>query len=210
MWAGTDPATVKAVWAQDLAGVTAEQLRSALEACKQLDWPPSLPEFLKLCCPPPDYEATFFRAISEVSKPPLDRHWPDKVTFWAALNFGFTDLKGATYSAAKERWKSCVDAAVKEPDLPDIPAPSPELPPPVPEREWASSAVAAARAILNTKRDRHDWARKILERWEAGEALPAISLVRACAALKIDVPERPKANATEAPATPEHAGQVDF
>lgn len=36
-------------WSRALNGVTPEQAKDAIEQAKALDWPPSLPEFLKLC-----------------------------------------------------------------------------------------------------------------------------------------------------------------
>lgn len=50
MWDGVPLEQVKAVWAEDLAGCTPEQIRHALDHCKtQLKFPPTCPEFVALC-----------------------------------------------------------------------------------------------------------------------------------------------------------------
>jgi hypothetical protein len=49
-WRGFDIDEVKATWAEDLDGVTGEQLRKALEHVKgNCAFPPSLPEFVGVC-----------------------------------------------------------------------------------------------------------------------------------------------------------------
>jgi hypothetical protein len=49
-WRGFDIEEVKATWAEDLDGVTGEQLRKALDHVKaNCAFPPSLPEFLGVC-----------------------------------------------------------------------------------------------------------------------------------------------------------------
>lgn len=50
-WAGTDPANVRATWAEKLAGFRdqPEAIAAALEDCDSRPTPPNLPEFLTLC-----------------------------------------------------------------------------------------------------------------------------------------------------------------
>lgn len=51
MWAGIPEDGLKKAWAEDLAQYKSrpEAIKWALEACKRLDWPPTMSEFLKLC-----------------------------------------------------------------------------------------------------------------------------------------------------------------
>lgn len=49
MWAGTELQTVKAVWADDLAPFSGQQIAWAMEQCKARDLPPTLPMFRSLC-----------------------------------------------------------------------------------------------------------------------------------------------------------------
>lgn len=49
-WAQTPMDDVKAVWAEDLAGMSGEQIRKALDHCKANNkFPPTCPEFAGLC-----------------------------------------------------------------------------------------------------------------------------------------------------------------
>jgi hypothetical protein len=50
LWQGIPMEQIKAVWAEDLAGCSAEQIRHALDHCKtHLKFPPTCPEFVSLC-----------------------------------------------------------------------------------------------------------------------------------------------------------------
>ena len=49
MWAGVDPAEVKATWIDDLAPFCGQQIAWAMEQCKSRDLPPTLPMFRSLC-----------------------------------------------------------------------------------------------------------------------------------------------------------------
>lgn len=65
LWDGQDIRNVMAAWAYDLAGVSADQIKRALEHLKSHNpFPPTLPEFLSLC--------RQFRVDQPVSAPALD------------------------------------------------------------------------------------------------------------------------------------------
>lgn len=51
-WKGCDLRNVKAVWAETLGACSREELSAGITACLTKDWPPTLPEFLKLCRQP--------------------------------------------------------------------------------------------------------------------------------------------------------------
>ncbi len=57
MWAGTDLQAVKAVWADDLAPFSGQQIAWAMEQCKGRDLPPTLPMFRGFCQQAPRPEA---------------------------------------------------------------------------------------------------------------------------------------------------------
>jgi len=75
MWNDIPMAAVKALWAEDLAGCTGEQIRRALEHVKANNpFPPSCPEFLALC--------RQFRAPPSVAgylKPPTSHGIPAEI-----------------------------------------------------------------------------------------------------------------------------------
>ncbi len=48
-WKGCDLRNVKAVWAETLGLFSRDQLSAGISGCMGRDWPPTLPEFVKLC-----------------------------------------------------------------------------------------------------------------------------------------------------------------
>ena len=89
MWRGTDIAYVKSLWAKALSGLTVREVRFGLDQCRFKPWPPSLPEFLGLCRPPPDPEKAFVAAQGLVSCRQYGEDvWPDKALYWTAVEFG--------------------------------------------------------------------------------------------------------------------------
>jgi len=49
MWADANKADMKQLWTEALGGMDARDIRSALDACKELEEPPVLGKFLSLC-----------------------------------------------------------------------------------------------------------------------------------------------------------------
>lgn len=64
-WSGVDPASLRAVWSEKLSRYAKrpEVIRMALDACENLHWPPTLPEFLSLAA-----EASVRQAKEEQAK----------------------------------------------------------------------------------------------------------------------------------------------
>ncbi len=50
-WKGCDLSNVKRVWSDALGGYSRDELAAGAAGCMAKDWPPTLPEFLKLCRP---------------------------------------------------------------------------------------------------------------------------------------------------------------
>ncbi len=48
-WKGCDLLNVKAIWAETLGAMSREELAAGVAGCMGKDWPPTLPEFVKLC-----------------------------------------------------------------------------------------------------------------------------------------------------------------
>ena len=66
-WEGLTPRELKDSWNQKLSGLTEAQVRRGLTACLTREWPPTLPEFLKLCCPWLIPELAYHEAVRGVS-----------------------------------------------------------------------------------------------------------------------------------------------
>lgn len=114
MWEGLDPQQIKQVWADGLAGFGKEDILRGLDACKTgRDWPPTLPEFRKLCRPVPAYEPAFYEAVRQMSLRPSGMdEWSHPAVYWAAVHVG-TDLRTLSYSQIKGRWQAAMDGAME-------------------------------------------------------------------------------------------------
>lgn len=123
MWQGTDIAYVKSLWAKALSGFRVREIRAGLDRCRFKPWPPSLPEFMGLCRPPPDPEKAFVMAQELVSRRSSGEDvWPDRAVYWSAVEFGFFDLRSMSWSLAKNRWSRIwLEKQAKETFLPPVP-----------------------------------------------------------------------------------------
>lgn len=123
MWEGFDLAGVKSVWVEDLAEFSPAEITAGVNACKTREWPPSLPEFIRLCRPSIDYERAFYDAVEQMRRrdKAADK-WPSAAIYWAAVSLG-RDLIDRPYPDLRVRWAKAVDdaiSAVKTCIKPDI------------------------------------------------------------------------------------------
>lgn len=156
MWKGTDLSVVKTTWADALSGLTVREVRTGLDACKMRPWPPTLPEFLSLCRPTPDFEKTFAEAQEQVSKRMSGEDvWSSKAVYWTAVEFGFFDLRSTTWDMAKGKWSRIFAKNLsRENGLPDIPDYRQALPAPgtaLTDNDTARAKLADIKAILERK-----------------------------------------------------------
>lgn len=133
MWVGQDINAVKSVWREDLAEFTPNEIAHGVDACKTHDWPPSLPEFVKLCRPGIDYERAYYDAAQQLTLRTNNRDvWPFAALYWAAQTMAY-EIGSLPYSANVKRWRKALDdalAGIKSGALPDT----------VPERKDALPA----------------------------------------------------------------------
>lgn len=116
-WKGCNVAEVKAAWAEELGDYSPEEIATGVAALRTRDWPPTLPEFLKLCRPPIDPDAGFAEAAREYLKrfDKGDDQWSRPEVFWAAQAIGYQDLRNLPYERLKGRWKAALEKAGREP-----------------------------------------------------------------------------------------------
>lgn len=134
MWAGQSVADVKGEWRAELGDMTKTEIDRGIDACRTREWPPTLPEFIRLCRPPPDPERAFSEATRQMQARRTGRDkWSDPVVFWAAASLG-GDLLAMSYAALKSRWADALETAaekLRNGELPrEIPARVESLPPP--------------------------------------------------------------------------------
>ena len=182
-------ATVKATWAEDLGEYTVEEIKHGIDACKRKEWPPTLPEFLAMCRPPINYEAAFYETVEQLRLREDGRdQWPKPAQYWASRLVG-GDMMRFPYRDLQTRWRNALDASMREeqtavpPRRGALPAPGGTTTPSV-----AKAAAAALRQMTSQPKDPLAWARKIMERKEAGEIMPTISIEFATKALATESP----------------------
>lgn len=151
MWIGQDMDYVRQVWGEALAELSREEISQGLTACRALDWPPTLPEFLKLCRPPIDPESAYHEAIQQMYKRKVDGSdaWSSAVVYWAAVALG-ADLGAYPYTVQRARWQAALDTAARRIAAGELSARVPERKPeqlPAPGR-----VVDAQQAHANLER----------------------------------------------------------
>lgn len=155
MWDCVDPEAAKETWAAGLAGYTGDELTRGLDACRARDWPPTMPEFARLCRPLPSYEAAFYEAVEQMRRRETGEDaWSHPAVYWAAVAIG-TDLRSQSYSVIKGRWHQAMDRAMA--DVAggvrpmSVPSSKPELPTPgqsTPSREFVRSRLDEMHRIV--------------------------------------------------------------
>lgn len=123
MWKNNDIALTKNVWANALAGFKAGEVKQGVESCKAKPWPPTLPEFLLMCRPKPEFELLYNDAQTQISKRETKQdRWQCKSQYWAAVEFGFHDLRHASWQNAQKKWIRILTEKINQEDaLPPIP-----------------------------------------------------------------------------------------
>lgn len=155
LWRGCNLADVKALWADELGAMSRDELATGAAACKTRDWPPTLPEFLKLCRPPIDFESAYLEAVEQMRRRETgDDKWSQPAIYWAAVTIGSWDLRNATWGAIKHRWSRVFQEEVEKGRWPAIPEKSAALPAPGEtsiDREEAMRRIEAVKQILSGK-----------------------------------------------------------
>jgi hypothetical protein len=161
--------------------ITPQDIAAGLKACrKRHDWPPSLPEFIRACKPPVDYETLFAGSAVSVST----GKWENRLAYWATQSVGSFEVRNEPYVRMKTRWTKAIDELLEDGELPEIPPGREALP--APGKQSISKEEAAMRVNelgLDPKRkEPKAWARMILE---SPAVYPAISIAFAKQALGV-------------------------
>lgn len=149
-WGDIPGEEVVQVWAEELAGFTAEEIATGLNACKLREWPPTLPEFLRLCRPWMASELAYYEAVKgmvernrgEVGK------WSHPAIYWAAVGIGAQTLLSSTYGSIKAVWDKAFGEEMAKGEWAAIPQPAPALPAPGQTQATKEEAAAALQQIM--------------------------------------------------------------
>lgn len=177
-WAQADMDKLIAYWSQELAGYSGNELKRGLDALSQRDWPPTLPEFKRMCRPRVDPVKAYYEAVAGVQARFAGEHgmWSHPAIYWAAMPMA-TELQQQAYSAVRARWEALLDQQLALGQWDEIPRPMLALTAPgktVTSTEKARAAIAHAVRVVSHKGPNHDhlgWARRIVAREQAGESL---------------------------------------
>lgn len=182
-WRDFDQATLKAAWAEELAGYTGTEIKRGLDGMKGRPWPPTLPEFMLLCRPLADARAEWAEAREQMAlrlRGAGGDRWSRPEVYWAAVAVGNYDLQLHGWETIRSRWENALATAKSEP-VPPWTNPPAALPKPGEQcvtREVARERAAvlarqvAARVALEPG---NAWAVRLLRREAAGEAVELVA-----------------------------------
>ena len=174
MWRGSDVAMVKELWAHELGKLTRDEVTKGAQALMTLDWPPTLPQFIKLCRPPLDAQKAFVEALNGLVA--RDRGevgvWSHPAIFWATTRIGAFDMKNSTYPQIMGRWQAALEDELAKKEWAEIPKPALQIPVEKVAKNVAEKYLAQLKSFSAESNDGVDhkrWAKKIMARYEAGD-----------------------------------------
>jgi hypothetical protein len=175
MWRDSNMQSVKSVWSQELGKLSREDFARGANLLSTQEWPPSLPQFIKLCKVEIDPLSAYYEAVNGVAA--RDRgeigEWSHPAIFWASVKVTAFDLKNQGYAAIKGRWEKALAEEVAKGNWSAIPEPMIALPAPpnAVSKEVAERYIAETQVIKKESStvDHRRWAKLIMERHAAGD-----------------------------------------
>lgn len=182
-WAGVDTEKLYRHWANELGGFTRDELARGAAAMAAQTYPPTLPEFKKMCRPGIDPSAAYQEAVAGVNARERGElgDWSHPAIFWASSCMAY-DLKHQAYQSIAKRWETALQAEMSKGEWSAIPQPMIALPAPgksLSSRQQATQMLQeiGASDVLKARTDHRAWIPAVLKRAERGdETLPGISL----------------------------------
>lgn len=182
-WRGIDPAAMKRCWAEELAVYSGDEIATGVRELKTRDWPPTLPEFLKLCRPVIDARAEWDDAREQMRIRLEGRGadvWSRPQVYWAAVAIGAYDLNSTAWEQIKTRWANALTKAKADP-IPEylaaLPAPGRQTV----TREEAADRLGELRSkveavsLPGTTKAGTQWANNLMAREAAGQQVDSIA-----------------------------------
>lgn len=175
-WGATETGELVAHWASGLGGYSGAELAGGLAALDSREWPPTLPEFKKMCRPPVDTLAAYHEAIAglEARRRGEAGTWSHPAIYWAAALMR-KDLESSGHAQVKGRWSAALAAQLKAGAWAAIPPPRPLIAPRGlgkvdREKGLRNLRALCAGGIAGACSDApRAWAGRILEREERGD-----------------------------------------
>lgn len=177
-WGAVSPEAMADHWALELAGYSGPEISAGVKAMEGRDWPPTLPEFKRMCRPVADPLVSYYEAVAGVQARAAGEmgRWSHPAVYWAAMPMSF-DLGTQTYTQIRGRWERALDEQMARGEWDSIPRPALALA--APGKAMLSKEGAAemlrnleAQGITKTAAARVDhkrWAKTILARVARGD-----------------------------------------
>lgn len=195
-WGGADTDELIAHWGRELATYSGAEIKRGLDAMSSREWPPTLPEFKKMCRPPVNEMTGYYEAIAGLEARAKGEMgaWSHPAIYWSATLLR-ADLMSQTYAQVKDRWAALLKAQMERGEWAEIPKarvllPAPEISPDAKRHAAEMLANLGASGIIGGKaKDEKAWARRIMDRHERGDkTLSALQIRFAKIALGIKEP----------------------
>ncbi len=164
-WASQNGSQPSDTWAVALADVTVEQIAGAFRLLLRdlPEWPPTLPEFVKMCRPspealglPPARDAFQEAARNAHPSCAVDAVWSHPAVYHAARQVGLYRIRTASADAVWKEFEHAyavtVRAVIEGKDLPDVPKALPAQISRPTEQAEALKRIAAMKAAIGASR----------------------------------------------------------
>ena len=177
-------------WVAELEGMTHAELKCGKDALASRDWPPTLPEFKRMCRPPVDPMRAYYEAVAGVQARFAGEHgtWSHPAIYWAAMPMA-VELREQTFSAVKARWETALAVQLGRGEWEEIPKPMLALTSPGQSTTSSAKAREAIKQIVGqvvhkpADGNPKGWAQRILDRHAAGDKITPAQLRMAQEAL---------------------------
>ncbi len=153
-YAGVPQDILLAEWGAELAGFSGDDIRRGLDGCRDLKFPPTLPEFIALCRPPLEPHTAFMEAMRNMHARDLGQNpeWSHPAVYWAAVEVTHYDMRQTTYSAIRARWERALADQLRQREWPVIPRALVALPAPVKGNGPSAAVRERLASLIKVKR----------------------------------------------------------
>ncbi|MFZ6690245.1 hypothetical protein [Undibacterium sp. SXout20W] len=195
MWINSDLDAVMHVWAVKLMQMTADELRRGRASLDSRDWPPTLPEFIKMCRPGLDPQVAYYEALEQgrAREEGRENIWSSPAIYWAWRSVGAFEFRNQSYQTLRVRWEKALADELGKGNWEPIPLTALQVgfdkKSTVMSKRGAVELNKMVSKLTTTKGSDFDhlgWARKIVARAQAGDkSIPMIAVKNACESLRV-------------------------
>jgi hypothetical protein len=185
MFANANMDDVKVVWGQQMYLLTKDELCRGVAALMTRDWPPSLPEFVKLCKPAIDAEVAYYEALEQglAREEGRSNTWSSPAIYWAWRTIGGFEFRSQSFAYLKHRWSKVLADEIAKGTWPPIPETTLQLGVDMKSTDIAGRGVAELDKALHRFQsksldpdvDHLYWAKEIVRKVKQGESVPLIA-----------------------------------